>query len=108
MSYPVVFKRSWSKRPIDVTWELPAGVTVAECAVTATEFIPPKWEGEDKTLTVLVSGTAAVDGDTASAVAQGGESKRRYLLRFQAAFSDGVSRDEKVVMLIVDDDHASG
>lgn len=101
--YAVVRKRSWSKKPIDVSYELPDGVTISSCTVTANYFAVPDHEGSDVSATLLVSTTASVDEGTVSATVQAGTNKARYLCRFQTTFSDG-SRDEKVVLVIVDDD----
>lgn len=104
MDYPVVFKRSWDKKPIDVSYELPEGVTIESCLVSANLFVPPDHEGSNVSATLLVSTTAAINGGTVSATVQAGTDKARYLIRFRSIFSDG-SQDEKVVLVIVDDDH---
>lgn len=103
MDYPVVFKRSWDKKPIDVSYELPDGVTISSCTVSANAFVPPKWEGASTSATILVSTTGSISGGTVSATTQAGTDKTRHLVRFQTVFSDS-SRDEKVVLVIVDDD----
>jgi hypothetical protein len=96
--YAVVKKRSWDKKPIDVPFDLPAGVTIASCTVSATETL----SGSDVSGTLLVSTSPSPVGDTVTAVTQAGTSGLRYLVKYRVVFSDG-SRKEKVVLLIVND-----
>jgi hypothetical protein len=99
------FKHTWDQKPFDVSWDLPDDITITSCAVSAHVLVPPQWEGADVSGDLLISPTASFSGGTASATTKGGTNKRRYLLRFRAQFSDDVSRKEKVILLIVDDDH---
>lgn len=96
-------KRSWAKKPIDVSFDLPNGVTISSCTVSAIEFIAPDYEGSDVSATLLVSTNATITGNVVTAVTQNGTDKVRYLVKFRATFSDG-ARKEKVVVLIVDND----
>lgn len=99
------FKHTWDERPFDVSWDLPEGVSIESCTVSANVYVPPRWEGEDVSGELLISTEASLSGGTASATTQGGTNKRRYLLRFRAVFTDSVARKEKTILLIVDDDH---
>jgi len=95
-------KRTWAKKPIDVSFDLPSGVAISSCTVSAVEFVPPAYEGSDVSASLLVSTNATITGNVVTAVTQNGTDKMRYLVKFRAIFSDG-SRKEKVVVLLVDD-----
>lgn len=101
--YAEVPKRSWAKKPIDVSFDLPDGVTISSCSLSANELIPPDHAGSDVTATFLTSNTATITGDTVTAVTQAGTHLKRYEVVFRAIFSDG-SRKERVVLVLVDDE----